>query len=331
MLGSDLFFRDKIPVGILGGTGTVGQSFARLLKSHPWFELTAVTASEQSVGKPFGDTGLTIAATGDKLPCRLLFSALDHPLAKEVEAKYAQMGYLIVSNAKSHRMEKNVPLMIPEVNEADLEWLSAQETKGKIVTVPNCSAVGLALALKPLSDDFGLEQVYIVTMQAVSGAGRAAKDLDIQDNIIPYIVGEEEKVETETKKILGLDDLLISAQCNRVPVSDGHTASVSVKFKNRPSQGEIIASWKSFTSPLAKPYLPSGIEHPLCYFEEQDFPQPKKHRLLDEGMAVSLGRLRPCPLFDYKFSLLSHNTIRGAAGGALLTGELLVRKGFVYW
>ncbi len=331
MLGSDLFFRDKIPVGILGATGIVGQSLARLLKTHPWFELTAVTASEQSQGKPFGDTGLIISGHTEKLPCRLLFSALDHPVAKEVEETLAKAGYVIVSNARSHRMEKNIPLMIPEVNESHLEWLHAQETKGKIVTVPNCSAVGLTLALKPLVDLFGVVAVNVVTMQAISGAGRSAKELDIEDNIIPYIQDEEEKLENEPKKILGLDEITISAQCNRVPVSDGHTASVSIQFKNRPSEEEILAAWKNFKSPLCKPYLPTGIEHPLRYFAETDFPQPKKHRLLDNGMAVSLGRLRPCPLLHNKFTLLSHNAIRGAAGGALLTGELLVRKGFVYW
>lgn len=330
MLGSDLFFRDKIRVGILGATGNVGQNLYRLLKSHPWFELTAVTASEQSQGKPYLDSGLTLS-DHCKLPCTLLFSALDHPYAKEVEAEYARQGYIVVSNAKSHRMEQNVPLMIPEVNEDHLEWLQSQGTKGKIVTVPNCSAVGLTLALKPLVDLFGVERVHIVTMQAISGAGRAAKDLDIEDNIIPFIHDEEEKLETETKKILGTPGMIISAHCNRVPVSDGHTASVSITFSKQPSQEEIIAAWRGFKAPMAKPALPTGPEFPLRYFDETDFPQPKKHRNLEEGMLVSIGRLRPCPLFHNKFTILSHNTMRGAAGGAILTAELLLRKGFIYW
>jgi aspartate-semialdehyde dehydrogenase len=309
----------KIPVGILGATGVVGQNFARLLQSHPWFELTAATASEHSFGKPYGHLILTDHSA--KLPCRILFSALDHPIAKEVEANYAGQGYIIVSNAKSHRMEPHVPLMIPEVNAEHLNLLQNQETPGKIITVPNCSATGLSLALKPLVD-LGLEAVHVVTMQAVSGAGRAAKTLDIEDNIIPFIQDEEEKIETETKKILSLPNLTISAQCNRVPVSDGHTACVSIQFKKKPKAEEIIAAWRRFKSPFA--HLPSGLEFPLCYFDQIDFPQPKKHRLLGNGMAVSLGRLRPCALFDYKFTLLSHNAIRGAAGGALLTAELFV-------
>lgn len=331
MLGSDLFFRDKIRVGILGATGNVGRMLARLLKDHPWFELAAVTASEQSQGKPYGDTGLMIEGNSSKLPCSLLFSALDHPLAKEVEQKYAELGYPVVSNAKSHRMERDVPLIIPEVNAPHLKWLHKQETKGKIVTVPNCSAVGLTLALKPLVDLFGVEAVHVVTMQAISGAGRGANELDIEDNIIPYIKEEEEKIELETKKILDCFDMAISAHCNRVPVTDGHTASVSIRFKSKPSQEAILSAWKGFKTPWPKPLLPSGPEFPLCYFDEVDFPQPKKHRLLENGMGVSLGRLRPCPLFHNKFTLLSHNTIRGAAGGALLTAELLVREGFVFW
>jgi aspartate-semialdehyde dehydrogenase len=236
-------------------------------------------------------------------------------------------------------MEADVPLLVPEVNPEHLQVLKQEgRYKGKIIANPNCSTIGLALALKPL-DRFGIEQVHVVTMQAVSGAGYpGVASLDVIDNLIPHISGEEEKIESEPLKILGQYDgkqflshgAKISAQCNRVPISDGHTECVSIKFKNKPTKEEMIAAWRSFTSEAQAMQLPLAPAHPIHYFEERNYPQPKVHRHLDKGMAVSIGRLRDCPLFDYKFTLFSHNTIRGAAGGALLNGEILVKKGFVY-
>jgi aspartate-semialdehyde dehydrogenase len=220
-------------------------------------------------------------------------------------------------------MDPTVPLLIPEVNPTHLELI--QEHQGAIVANPNCSVIGITLALKPLADRFGLKNVHIVTLQAVSGAGAGAKFLDIDDNVIPFIDGEEEKIEREPLKILSDPSLKITAQCNRVPVSDGHLACVSIQLKRPATKQQIIEAWRDFP-PLD---LPSAPIRPLHYFEQEMFPQPKHHRLIDKGMGVSLGRLRPCSVWDYKFVVLSHNTIRGAAGGALLCGELCVKMGVI--
>lgn len=355
MMSSDLHFREKIPVGILGATGSVGQKFIELLAHHPWFEVTAVAASERSAGKQYRDAAnwfmstpmpeaianLTVSACEPTLPCKIVFSGLDSSVAGEVETAFANAGYVVISNSRNHRMDDDVPLLIPEVNAAHLNIIASQKfPKGKIITNPNCSAVGLAMALKPLIDNFGLEAVNVVTMQAVSGAGYpGVASLDIMDNVIPLISGEEEKMETEPLKILGTyaggkivpTKFAISAQCNRVPVSDGHLECVSVKLGRKASEAEIIAAWRGFTSEIQKMALPMAPEHPIYYFDKEHFPQPKKHRMLDKGMALSVGRLRSCPLFDYKFVILSHNTIRGAAGGAILNAELMVKKGYIFW
>lgn len=346
-MGSDMHFRDKIPVAILGATGTVGQKFIELLSHHPWFEITALAASERSVGKPYKEAVNWLMATplpkwvGDMIvqPCKpnlgciLAFSGLDSSVAGEVETAFAEAGVIVVSNSKNHRMDPAVPLLIPEVNPNDLDLLAKQTfAKGKIVTNPNCTAVGLTLTLKPLFDRFGLETVHMVSFQAISGAGYpGVPALDIVDNIIPFIRDEEDKVETEPLKILGDSTLRISAQCNRVAVNDGHLECVSVKLKKKASEAEIIEAWRSFKSEPQALALPSAPEQPIHYFEEENYPQPKLHRLLDKGMAVSIGRLRPCPLFDFKFALLSHNTIRGAAGGAILNAELMLKRGLIYW
>ncbi len=347
MMGSDLHFRDKIRVGILGATGTVGQKFVELLGHHPWFEVTAVAASEKSVGKHYADAVNWLMSSPipphiatqevkhclPDLPCQIVFSGLDSSVAGEIETKFAEAGYIVVSNSRNHRMDPAVPLLVPEVNSHHLEVMQKQPfPKGKIITNPNCSVIGLVMALKPLQDHFGIEAVHVTTMQAISGAGYpGVASLDIMDNVVPFISGEEHKMETEPLKIMAPAEFKISAQCNRVLVTDGHVECVSVKLKQKAAKADLIEAWRNFTSEAQTLQLPMAPERPIHYFEKENYPQPKLHRMLDKGMAVSIGRLRECPLFDYKFVLLSHNTIRGAAGGAILNAELLIRKGHIFW
>lgn len=357
MISSDFHFRGKIPVAILGATGCVGQKFIQLLDQHPWFEIVALCASERSAGKPYGEAvnwlmpipipehlaKMSVQSCHAPLSkdCSLIFSGLDASVAGEIEAHFAQAGYPVVSNSRNHRMHANVPLVVGEVNANHLDLIKTQQYgKGYVVTNPNCSVIGLSVALKPLFDQFGIEGVNVVTMQAVSGAGYpGVASLDILDNVIPYIRGEEDKIETEPLKILGsfqgdsiqFAKIAISAQCNRVPVTDGHTQCVSLKLKNSASPQEIIQAWRQFKAEPQALNLPSAPFQPIHYFEQENYPQPKLLRGLDKGMAVSIGRLRPCPLFDYKFTMLSHNTIRGAVGAALLNAELLVSKGHIFW
>lgn len=339
----------KIPVGILGATGSVGQRFIEILSNHPWFEITALAASERSAGKTYGEavnwlmaspipekiSKMKVGACTPDLPCEIVFSGLDSSVAGEIETAFAEKGYIVHSNARNHRMVENVPLLVPEINGDHLALLKEQKQKGKIITNPNCSTIGLALALKPLLDAFGIEAVHVVTMQAISGAGYpGVASLDIMDNVIPLIKGEEEKMESEPLKILGAyrngrienNRFKISAHCNRVAVNDGHTECVSIKFKKKPSKEEIIQAWTQFKAAPQILNLPTAPLNPIYYFYEQNFPQPKLHRMLDKGMAVSIGRLRECPIFDYKFAILSHNTIRGAAGGAILNAELMWKQ-----
>ncbi len=355
MMGTDFHFRDKVPVAVLGATGSVGQQFVNMLARHPWFEIVALAASDRSAGKPYREAvnwlladplpeaigNMQVQPCLPKLSCRIVFSGLDSSVAGEVETQFAEAGYTVLSNARNHRMDPDVPLLIPEVNPDHLALCDQQKFgKGKIVTNPNCSTIGICLALKPLLDQFGLQAVHAVTLQAISGAGYpGVASLDILDNVIPFINGEEGKVESEPLKILGALregailplQLPISAHCNRVAVSDGHTACISVKLEKKATPEELIRAWQSFTSEAQALHLPTAPERPLYYFNEPHYPQPKRHRNLDKGMAVSIGRLRPCPLFDYKFALLSHNTIRGAAGGALLNAELMLKKGHIFW
>ena len=353
-MNAEFYFRDKIPVAILGATGTVGQKFVELLISHPWFEITALAASERSVGKKYKDAvnwlmptplppeigNMVIKPCEPNFSCSIAFSALDSSIAGEVETSFADAGYVVISNSSNHRMDPNVPLVVPEVNAEHLPLAKKTTNKGMIVTNPNCSVIGLTIALKPLFDQFGLEAVNVVTMQAISGAGYpGVSGLDILDNVIPNITGEEEKIESEPLKIFGHFDgnaiipakFKISAQCNRVPVTDGHTECVSVKLKNKASKEDILAAWSQFKKEPEEQAYPSAPQMPIHYFEENFYPQPKLHRMRDKGMAVSIGRLRECPLFDYKFVILSHNTIRGAAGGSLLIAELMVKQGYVFW
>lgn len=344
---------EKIPVGILGATGVVGQRFIELLANHPWFEVAFLGASEKSASKPYKEAVNWLMTTSlppkiadmivqpckpDLFPCKFVFSSLSASVAGEIETDFASHGITVVTNARNHRMNENVPLLVPEVNSSHLDLLMTQETPGKIITNPNCSTIGLTIALKPLSDLFGIEAVHVVTMQAISGAGYpGVSSFDILDNVVPFIRGEEQKMETESLKILGsyknqkiiFNPMKISAQCNRVAVSDGHLLNVSVKLKKRPSKQEMIEAFRSFTSIPQKHSLPQAPKKPIHYFDEENYPQPKKHRLVDKGMAVSIGRLRECPLMDYKFVVLSHNTIRGAAGGAILNAELLFAWGIL--
>ncbi len=342
--------KDRIPVAVLGATGSVGQRMVALLEGHPWFRLGSVTASERSAGRTFQEAaswvlptpipeevaGMQVRATGPELEERLLFSALDASVAGSVETEYAQRGHVVVSNARNHRMDPDVPLLVPEVNPDHLDLVARQSFGGgAIITNPNCSTIGMTLALAPLHRAFGVERVNVVTLQAISGAGiPGVSSLQIIDNIIPYISGEEEKLETEPLKILGeLADglvapapLTVSAQCNRVPVVDGHTLCISVELGRGVSAEAIIDVWDSFRGEPHALGLPSAPSRPVVYVDEPDQPQPRMHRDLGNGMAVAVGRLRPCPLLGWKFVTTSHNTVRGAAGGALLCAELAVAR-----
>ena len=331
----------------------VGQKFIELLIDHPWFEIVSLAASERSASKKYQDAvhwrmssmlpayigSMTVQPAVPPLPCRIVFSGLDSDVAGKIEQEFAQAGYVVISNSRNHRMDPDVPLLIPEVNAEHLKLVKEQKYgKGMIVTNPNCSVIGLATALKPLADHWGVEKVNVVTMQAISGAGYpGVASFDILDNVIPFISGEEDKVETEPLKILGTYNqgsiqpykMSISAQCNRVAVMDGHLECVSVKLKQQAHSEEIIKAWRDFTAEPQALMLPMAPKHPIHYLENERHPQPKLHRLLDKGMAVSIGRLQKCPLLDWKFVVLSHNTIRGAAGCAILNAELMVKQGYV--
>ncbi|MCX6149881.1 MAG: aspartate-semialdehyde dehydrogenase [Ignavibacteriales bacterium] len=343
--------KNKISVAVLGATGSVGQKFIELLANHPWFIVKEVAASERSSGKKYKEAvnwilssqlpedigNLIVEDCLPNLKSKIVFSGLDASVAGDIETEFANAGYYVISNSRNHRFDEDVPLLIPEVNPEHLELIKLQKCKGAIVTNPNCSTIGLVLALKPLYDAFGIEAVNVVTMQALSGAGYpGVASLDIIDNVVPFIGGEEKKMETEPLKILGkfednkihFSDFKISAQCNRVAVLDGHLETVQVKLKSKTSIEEIKKVWKDFTSIAQELKLPFAPAKPIYYFEEDKYPQPKLHRNLDKGMAASIGRLRECPIFDYKFVVLSHNTIRGAAGGAILNAELMIEKGY---
>jgi aspartate-semialdehyde dehydrogenase len=342
-----------IPVGILGATGSVGQKFIQLLEGHPYFQVTEVAASDKSAGKTYSEAvnwflegpipkdvdQLTVKKCQPKLKCKVVFSGLDSAVAGKIEAEFANAGYTVISNSKNHRFDQDVPLLVPEVNPDHLGLLKLKKSnQGKIITNPNCSTIGLVMALKPLHDAFGLEKVNVTTMQALSGAGYpGVASLSIVENVIPFISGEEEKMEKEPLKILGkiegnsikFSDLIISAQCNRVPVIDGHMESVQVNMRKKVTPEEIINCWDNFSGEPQKLKLPSAPKQPIHYLSQDDYPQPRLHRHIGKGMAVSIGRLRQCNIFDYKFIVLSHNTIRGAAGGAILCAELMKEKGLL--
>ncbi|HTK04752.1 MAG TPA: aspartate-semialdehyde dehydrogenase, partial [Candidatus Eisenbacteria bacterium] len=338
-------------IGILGATGMVGQRMLSLLDGHPWFTVTALAASEQSAGKRYADAAawqldqpmpawardMIVKNCTPDLDCDLVLSGLDNAVAGEIEAAFAAAGYPVISNAKNHRMEADVPLVIPEVNPGHLDVIERQRAargwkKGLIVTNPNCSTVGLVCALKPLQDSFGLRKALVTTMQAISGAGYpGVASLDILDNVIPFIKGEEEKMQSETLKLLGdydgakfVDaDLAVSAHCNRVHVRDGHLECVSVELEEQASPEQVIEAWRSFRPEVADLKLPSVPDPFIVYRDEENRPQPRRDREAGRGMTVSVGRLRKCPILHYKFVVLSHNTVRGAAGAAIADAELL--------
>lgn len=355
---------NKIKVGILGATGMVGQRFITLLKNHPYFEVTVVAASPRSAGKSYAEAIEGRWSMGEEIPenikdlsvkevgdmdqiikeVKLVFCALDMDKAeiRRIEEEYASKGVAVVSNNSAHRWTKDVPMILPEINPQHLELIAVQRKnrgwdKGLIVVKPNCSIQSYVPLLTPLMK-FKPTKVIVTTLQAVSGAGRTLESWpEIRDNVNPLIGGEEEKSEKEPLRIWGgiengeialKEGIEISATCIRVPISDGHMASVSVSFDNPPSQDEIIQSWKEF-NPLSEYNLHSAPKPFISYFEEDDRPQTKLDRELGEGMGIAAGRLREDNILDYKFIGLSHNTIRGAAGGAILTAELIVEKGYL--
>jgi len=347
---------DKIPVAILGATGAVGQRFVQLLADHPWFEIVALAASDRSVGRRYTDachwvipgdspssvSEMIVSPLEPTLPARLVFSALPADVARKVEPLFAQTGYVVCSNASAFRYEPDVPLVIPEVNADHLALVEQQRAErgwpSFIVTSPNCTTTGIAIPLKPLDDAFGLRLVFAATMQAVSGAGYpGVVSLDIVDNVLPYIGGEEEKIERETRLLLGrvVDgrrveaDVVVSAQANRVPVVDGHTICLSLGFENHPTVEEAIAALADFRGPPPVPELPGAPEHPIVVRREPDRPQPRQDRNAEGGMAVTVGRVRSCPLLDLRMVVVVHNTLRGAASGSILNAELLVTSGKV--
>jgi len=327
----------RLRVGILGATGAVGQKLVALLARHPWLEVTAVTASQRSTGRSYGEVvhwleatppptevaALPVTAAEPPLECDLVFSALDADAAREIEPAFAAAGYPVFSNASAHRMRPDVPLLVPEVNADHLRLVERQPYgDGFIVTNPNCSTVGLVLALKPLADAFGLDAVQVTTMQAASGAGYpGVPALDILGNVLPHIAGEETKLESEPRKIFGAlaaegvaeHPMAVSAQANRVPVLDGHLLSVSVRFSH----------------PADLDGVPSAPPRPLSLLAAPEVPQPRRHATLGDGMLVHVGCVRVCPVLGVRFVALVHNTIRGAAGAAILNAELAIRKGFV--
>jgi aspartate-semialdehyde dehydrogenase len=350
----------KIPVAVLGATGMVGQRFIELLQNHPWFELVALAASEKHNGRTYGEVSSwrlpdsempTVVAGMPVVACtpsalagvRVVFSALPGEVAGDIELAFAQAGVAVFSNAKNHRMASDVPLLIPEVNADHIAAITQQRRQrnwsGFIVTNANCSATPLVMALKPLQKAFGIRKVMVTTLQAISGAGYpGVPSYDIVDNVIPYIGGEEEKLESETQKMLGewregegfVDaEVVVSAQCTRVATREGHLECASIALGREVGVEEIIAAWEQYVPEPQQARLPSAPARPLVYRREGDRPQPLRDRNAGRGMSVTIGRLRTCPILDYKFVLLAHNTIRGAAGGSILNAEWCVRQGIL--
>jgi len=359
----------KFKVGILGATGMVGQNYIRLLENHPWFEVVYLAASTNSTGMDYASAVSGRWQMNSSIPeniknimvedvvniekakkkCDFVFSAFEIPdkkTIKEIEAKYAEIGIPVISNASANRFTEDVPMLIPEINPEHLEIINQQKKnhkwdKGFIVVKPNCSLQSYLTPIFALEKaGYPVEKIIITTLQAVSGAGYpGVPSLDIIDNVIPYIGGEEEKTEEEPLKILSnlkdgkfiqRKDIQISAHCTRVPVTDGHLACVNILFKNeKPTKEKIIEIWRKFKGLPQELELPFAPVCPIIYREEENRPQPKKDRNNDKGMAVTIGRLRDCKIFDYKFSALSHNMVRGAAGGGILNAELLVKQGYL--
>ncbi len=349
--------RERWKVAVLGATGAVGQRLVQLLQGHPWFEIGALAASERSAGKRYSEAtrwylegdmptsvaGVVVQHCTPDLEVDLALSSLDANVAGEIELELAQAGIPVISNARNHRMETDVPLLVPEINPEHAGMIVEQRRRrgwktGFIATNPNCSTIGLVMALAALRARFEIRKVAVVTMQAVSGAGYPGlPSLDIMGNVIPYIAGEEEKMETETRKILGgmraggfeNATFSVSAQCHRVPVADGHLLAISTELGGRPSVEAVRDAFRSFHSPIDGRELPSSARPPIIVRQEPDRPQPRLDRMAGSGMAVTVGRIRSCPILGTKFNVLVHNTIRGAAGAAILNAELLVAEGHV--
>lgn len=343
---------EMINVAVLGATGTVGQKFIALLEHHPYFRVRELVASTRSAGKPYQEAvtwmqptaipeavrTVPIKGIDEPLESSVLFSGLDSSVAGEAEERYAMRGHLVISNSRNHRMNPDVPLVIPEINHDHLALVNRQPYAGGIVTNPNCSTMFLAIALAPLHRAFGVRAVQVSTMQAISGAGYPGLPaMSIIGNVIPFIDGEEEKIETETLKILGdLDtagvvpaDMRIGAQCTRVPVIDGHSETLSVQLDRPAGITEVRAALEEFRGLPQELRLPSAPRQPLWVFDAPDRPQPARDLLVEGGMATLVGRLRECPIMDYRMVLLGHNTIRGAAGAAILNAETMVALGYV--
>jgi len=345
--------KTRQPIGILGATGMVGQRYIQLLERHPWFEITWLAASDRSSGKTYGEAAkwrldtpvperianMTVSAAEPEGAPKVIFSSVDAAFARELEPRFAAAGCAVISNSSAFRMAPNVPLVLPEVNAEHLHLIEEQswrkQSGGYIVTNSNCTVMGPVLALKPIVDRFGIEQIFATSMQAVSGAGYpGVASMDILDNVVPYIPNEEEKMEEEMLKLLGSLEghtvkplsARMSASCNRVSVVDGHTVSVSIKLGKPATREEILAAWAEFR-PLAGQHLPTAPEQPVEWAPQPDRPQPRLDRNRGNGMAVTVGRLRPCGVLDWKFTVLSHNTIRGAAGATILNAELLASLG----
>lgn len=346
----------RIPVAILGATGNVGQRFIQLLNDHPWFRVAELVASDRSAGKKYEDAtvwrlgddmpeavrNLTVQGYNADLQSPLAFSGLPSEIAGEIETRLAASGVAVVSNTATHRMEADVPLMIPEINADHLAAIKTQQAnrgwKGFITTNSNCSTMHLALTLKPLQDAFGLKSVLVTTLQAVSGAGYpGVPSLDMIDNVVPFIATEEEKMESEAMKMLGRyadggfqnADFVLSAHCNRVPVRDGHTECASVNLGRDVTPEEVIEAFRSFRGLPQELELPSAPKRPIVVRNEDNRPQPSLDRDTERGMASVVGRVRPCPVLGIKYVLLGHNTIRGAAGAGILNAELLKEQGYL--
>ncbi len=346
----------RIPVAVLGATGSVGQRFIQLLANHPWFEVAELVASDRSTGKPYAEAtdwrldadmpdavrGMIVRDYSDQLTSPVAFSALPGEVAGEIEQRLARAGHAVLSNSSTHRMEQDVPLMIAEVNPEATAAIATQKANrdwsGYIVTNGNCSAIHLVLTLKPLYDAFGLDAVMVTTMQAVSGAGYpGVSSLDMIDNVVPFISTEEEKMAEEARKFLGRwtggafegADFVVSASCNRVAVRDGHTEAVSVRFRRAAAPEDVREAFEHFRGRPQELNLPSAPTRPIVVRSERNRPQPILDRDCEKGMASVVGRIRECPILGVKYTLLGHNTVRGAAGASILNAELLREEGLL--
>lgn len=347
---------EKLNVAILGATGAVGQRFIQLLQNHPWFQVTEVIGSERSAGRTYGEAAhwildgnippeiarLTVKALDDVLDSPLVFSALPKEAAEIVEMRLAEAGHIVCTNASTNRMVDDVPLLLPEINAEHVHLIEVQRrnrgwSTGAIIANSNCTVMPVVMALAPLRP-FGITKLLTVSEQATSGAGYpGVASLDILDNVVPYVPSDEQKMEIESRKLLGLFDgerihdydMLVSATCTRVPVVDGHLVNISISLSAEPSIEDIIEAWESFRGPQPVPVLPSAPQQPVQYLSQIDRPQIRRDRDAGKGMAASVGRIRPCPILGYKFAALAHNTIRGAAGCSILNAELLAAEGYL--